>query len=342
MLNLKLLSLLALLATGCFSENEPSNPNVSLEFVREIAMEFSDESRLSYPIAVAVNADRIYWSSFGSLIHVYSHSGQYLHTVGEQGSGPGQYLGAEYLVVAQDGKPHAYDIRSSKYVSFTDAELTNEISLPVAASWGFDISNDAHLYFLMKSSSGQSKAAAMYTGEEILIEFGEIPESATLGMGLPGGGIEVLPDNSILYGFLGDHRLWKYTSTGELIDIFDDIPEYYTPVDQAGMAKAVETYEKTRNVSSLINYTAKISRFEKLFSNNDGVVLQSIATGVPSRSSPARYRLEVWNADGDHLAKGIDLVGPVVAMHENHVYVYDASNVDEKTNPSLLLFRLQF
>lgn len=337
---------------GCSSSDEqvdgsrgessvlPYTAVVTLEKERSINLEFGEKSILDFAKALyRTSSGHFIWVESEPPIYVFDSEGKFLSTLTEYGEGPGELNSISTFSVDRnsnlyiaDGNTNRIEIFSSDYryrYSYR-LELMDRSSLSAVNSQG-------HVIFLREAwYNGLDPAVVVYDNRgKRLLEWGKMLRSSQVqGMMKPSGGIEVDRRDNIYYCYISDHRIWKTDSSGRLLSVFDQKPDYYIAPDNKFLDDLDKKYDSSNPKLAMdrMRHFRSVSRVTNLLVVPDrNLIFQEIVTKT-------KIDLEVWHTSGFKIAEGVSGMGNVKFIDSKYLYYVRYEKESEHTNPGIDLY----
>lgn len=201
--------------------------------------------------------ETIYILDWGdNCIKVYDNQGKYLHKIGREGQGPGEFRTPCYFSVGSDGRIYLLDSRNSRVVLFNTAgTYISEFRLIGGSYSGIETDNNNYIYFSKEFSEG-TRMMSIYRydsrGEEILnfCKFkivypiirkpSEYSPNKIIVQALPTRVWNITDDGRLYVGYDDRYQIDVYDSEGELSFKFG---REYSPIPDKNSKGIIKRYK---------------------------------------------------------------------------------------------------
>ncbi len=287
---------------------------------------------MSWPRRLRVNSKGDFiWAESNPPVYVFDAEGRFLTTFGAAGQGPGELGSVDDFDLDARGNIYVFDVANRRVSVFDTAfKFTRSYAVETDNLKRIAIDSEGNLFRLREAwYNGPFPAVAKHNSTgAVLIEWGNIPNSARIQSTLVGGGIEV--DDNVYYGYISDHRIWKTDLTGDLQTVFDSQPTYYKGSDG-------RILEEGEMPGAMIQYWRNLSRVKALsLVPSRQLLFQVIQTKESDRS---RTTIEVWHTDGFKIASDVETPGMRFLFHADAEFLYFVGISEEDgRNPPILVY----
>ncbi len=270
---------------------------------------------------------------------MFDSRGVLIEAIARRGSGPGEIGFIDVFDIASDGTIYVYD-GDNRRISIYSPDYEFVDSYPVSNVGrlrNMALGLHEEVYFLPEQrsrSKGDHAVRAYDSKGNPLGNWGHSPYSAIVQENLVGGGIDVDNEGNIYYGFISDHRIWKMTSDGTVLTVFDDQPSYYRGPDEDELRK----FDGTPTGSfDRMRYFMRRSQVARLFVVPEMELLfQMFVTRVPGQRQ-VKLSLELWSTDGFKIASDIRSPGVLLFADKDFLY-YVTDQGTQESNPEVVMY----
>lgn len=337
--------LLFLLFAGCsrqdrkdvetFTSTAPYTARVILKEVDPLTLEFTDESSLSSLLALrSTDEGGVIWAEDDPPLFDFDSVGAFAGAFPSSvGKGPGEVEDVEAFDQGLEGSIYVYDGDNSRVSVYgPDREFVNSYRVDVGRLRNMAVSPDGIVYFLRSAYYREGGAVMAYDVDgSLLYNWGEIPFSAKVQDELVGGGIAVDTAGYVYYGYISDHRIWKTTSSGATVAVFDERPSYYKSPD----IKELESFEGDHEeaIKRMSHFIREASQVVNIFL----IPKKSLLFQVIITRGVTRYDMvfELWHTDGFKIASNVNTPGLLRFADEDFLYFDRPGKSELEENPYL-------
>lgn len=331
-LNLVFLNSIGLISllffAGCSNDMEikkVGNYNEIFDTVKTFEIIEKDEV-LSYSPqkVIFLNENEFLWFEDKGVVLKYNTGGELLKKyIIREGSGPGEIRRICDAAVDTAAKKYfIYDSSQMKIITYDyEFKFIEDYLLKGVGFKNFAIDSKENFYIYHDIGRNITKPAITMLAKngDTKEKIGEIPLAGIFQQYLEGGGICLDSKNNVYYTYLGDYRIWKYSSANKNISIYDYKPSYFITPE--------EKILKEDDQGKVINHHFYVSKVKSLHILNDRFLLQKIVGIYKGKGQKTSEYLELLDLNKNIRYTKIEgITGRILGTYGNKVFAYERLN----------------